>query len=414
MGQTVALWYVYSFSFVVPNLKSVDFSPGQSGPLLAFCGLTIFEFRKFRNSSFSLRCWLRGVSAFENSNSRWQIAPLHNFITWFCDFDKIRFFQCIECFAPHPPPLAEVLHVIFGSWCCVVWIIVLPYGSVSLDFCYVALCSCMYLFCFVRMVRVSVLIVFNSHPIIIQRIRYKFVLICGGTERKHWSKKLPGNLEPLRKRRGVGCETLYAMKTDVCQTSRNHKIKWCNDIMFHREFELSNADTSWYGQRIGKLEFRIFENSKISSHEMWKVNRAVPGENQPISNLGPRNWSSTRIMRPLFVIWHPLNIWFSDFRKWCLTLSTSVRAEDGCETILPNIIQQYLRDLYKRRAQTDAQTNQAFMASTFRNSVEKIDILFKLKIDHQGQVDAISEHLDPPKNTGPPRSPTYSSDSWSV
>ena len=51
------------------------------------------------------------------------------------------------------------------------------------------------------------------------------------------------------------------------------------------------------------------------------------------------------------------------------------------------------------------------MTSKYRNSVENINILFKLKIDHQGQVDAISEHLDLPKNTGPPRSPTYSSDS---
>ena len=51
------------------------------------------------------------------------------------------------------------------------------------------------------------------------------------------------------------------------------------------------------------------------------------------------------------------------------------------------------------------------MTSKFRNSVENIDILIKLKIDHQGQVEAISEHLDLPKNTGPPRSPTYSSDS---
>ena len=51
------------------------------------------------------------------------------------------------------------------------------------------------------------------------------------------------------------------------------------------------------------------------------------------------------------------------------------------------------------------------MTSKFRNSVENIDILLKLKIDHQGQVDAISEHLDLPKNTGPPRSPAYSSDS---
>ena len=51
------------------------------------------------------------------------------------------------------------------------------------------------------------------------------------------------------------------------------------------------------------------------------------------------------------------------------------------------------------------------ITSTFRNSVENIDILFKLEIDHQGQVQAISEHLDLPKNTGPPRSPTYSSNS---
>ena len=45
------------------------------------------------------------------------------------------------------------------------------------------------------------------------------------------------------------------------------------------------------------------------------------------------------------------------------------------------------------------------MTPKIRNSDQKIDILLELRIDHQGQVEAISEHLALPKNTGPPRSP---------
>ena len=53
------------------------------------------------------------------------------------------------------------------------------------------------------------------------------------------------------------------------------------------------------------------------------------------------------------------------------------------------------------------------MTPKIRNSDEKIDILLELRIDRHGQAEAISEHLAPPKNTGPPRSPIYSSDSYS-
>ena len=42
------------------------------------------------------------------------------------------------------------------------------------------------------------------------------------------------------------------------------------------------------------------------------------------------------------------------------------------------------------------------MTSKVRNSVENIDILLKLKIDRQGQVEAISEHLGSRKTPGLP------------
>ena len=51
------------------------------------------------------------------------------------------------------------------------------------------------------------------------------------------------------------------------------------------------------------------------------------------------------------------------------------------------------------------------MTPKIRNSDQKIDILLELRILHHGQVEAISEHVAVPKNTGPPRSPIYSSDS---
>ena len=51
------------------------------------------------------------------------------------------------------------------------------------------------------------------------------------------------------------------------------------------------------------------------------------------------------------------------------------------------------------------------MTPEIRNPDQKIYILLELRIDHQGQVEAISEHLALPKNTGPPRSLIYSSDS---
>ena len=51
------------------------------------------------------------------------------------------------------------------------------------------------------------------------------------------------------------------------------------------------------------------------------------------------------------------------------------------------------------------------MGPEIRISDQQIDILLELRIDRQGQVEAISEHVALPKNTGPPRSPIYSSDS---
>ena len=51
------------------------------------------------------------------------------------------------------------------------------------------------------------------------------------------------------------------------------------------------------------------------------------------------------------------------------------------------------------------------MTPKIPNSDQTIDILVELRIDQHGQVEAISEHLALPKNTGPPRSPIYSSDS---
>ena len=44
------------------------------------------------------------------------------------------------------------------------------------------------------------------------------------------------------------------------------------------------------------------------------------------------------------------------------------------------------------------------MTPKIRNSDQKIDIVLELRIDHHGQVKAISEHLALPKNTRPPRS----------
>ena len=61
-------------------------------------------------------------------------------------------------------------------------------------------------------------------------------------------------------------------------------------------------------------------------------------------------------------------------------------------------------------ATTEFHCNRAWaMPPESQNFNAKIDIVLELGIDRHGQVDAISEHLALPKNTGPPRSSIYSS-----
>ena len=85
-------------------------------------------------------------------------------------------------------------------------------------------------------------------------------------------------------------------------------MKQSDRVIFRREFGFSNANMPQNDWRIENNKFEIFEISKNSGHEMWKVGRTAPEKSQPISGLALRNWSSIHIIRVLFAPWLYLNI----------------------------------------------------------------------------------------------------------